>query len=234
MYEYAIDTAKKHTFFRPLTEENLDILLSSDVTADDKEVKNDHQVQHLVCFVGGMLALGSKLFQRKEDLPIARKLADGCAWAYNVMPTGIMPETFYAVACEDDCHYTTAKWHEGILRQHHLSSDVEAIIDSRHLVPGFADQLDTRYLLRPEAIESIFIVYRITGDSSLHDQAWQMFEAITNLTRTKYGHASLADVTVPDGNMLDEMESFWLAETLKYFYLIFADPDVVSLDEYVL
>jgi mannosyl-oligosaccharide alpha-1,2-mannosidase len=29
-------------------------------------------------------------------------------------------------------------------------------------------------------------------------------------------------------------QSFWLSETLKYFYLIFSPPDLVSLDEYVL
>ena len=32
---------------------------------------------------------------------------------------------------------------------------------------------------------------------------------------------------------VDRMESFWMAETLKYFYLTFAEPDVVSLDEFV-
>jgi mannosyl-oligosaccharide alpha-1,2-mannosidase len=31
----------------------------------------------------------------------------------------------------------------------------------------------------------------------------------------------------------DSMESFWLSETLKYFYLIFSDPVIVSLDEFV-
>jgi len=30
------------------------------------------------------------------------------------------------------------------------------------------------------------------------------------------------------------MESFWLAETLKYFYLLFSEPNLVSLDDYVL
>jgi mannosyl-oligosaccharide alpha-1,2-mannosidase len=29
------------------------------------------------------------------------------------------------------------------------------------------------------------------------------------------------------------MQSFWMAETLKYFYLIFSDPEVISLDDYV-
>jgi mannosyl-oligosaccharide alpha-1,2-mannosidase len=33
---------------------------------------------------------------------------------------------------------------------------------------------------------------------------------------------------------LDQCESFWLAETLKYFYLIFSEPGLVSLDEFVL
>lgn len=33
---------------------------------------------------------------------------------------------------------------------------------------------------------------------------------------------------------MDSMESFWLGETLKYFYLIFSEPDLISLDEYVL
>lgn len=29
-------------------------------------------------------------------------------------------------------------------------------------------------------------------------------------------------------------QSFWLAETLKYFYLVFSTPDIISLDDYVL
>jgi mannosyl-oligosaccharide alpha-1,2-mannosidase len=31
----------------------------------------------------------------------------------------------------------------------------------------------------------------------------------------------------------DKMESFWMAETLKYFYLLYSKPDVVSLDDFV-
>lgn len=29
-------------------------------------------------------------------------------------------------------------------------------------------------------------------------------------------------------------QSFWFAETLKYYYLIFSPPDLIDLDEYVL
>lgn len=87
---------------------------------------------------------------------------------------------------------------------------------------------------RPEAIESVFIMYRITGDKELQDAAWRMFQSIQKMTRTEYAHAAIEDVRNPKSEQLDYMESFWLAETLKYFYLIFSDPDLVSLDDYVL
>lgn len=87
---------------------------------------------------------------------------------------------------------------------------------------------------RPEAIESVFILYRITGDQRLQDAAWRMFTSIENMTRTDIAHASIQDVRFTDSAKLDKMESFWLAETLKYFYLIFSEPGLVSLDEYVL
>lgn len=61
-----------------------------------------------------------------------------------------------------------------------------------------------------------------------------MFVAIQNYTRATWGNTAIQDVTDPNPYGLDEMESFWLAETLKYFYLLFSDPSVVSLDEYVL
>ena len=36
------------------------------------------------------------------------------------------------------------------------------------------------------------------------------------------------------GGKVDEQDSFWVAETLKYLYLIFADENIISLDEWVL
>ena len=90
---------------------------------------------------------------------------------------------------------------------------------------------------RPEAIESVFVMYRITGDKTWRDKGWKMFQAIQNATRTEWGYSAIKDVTVTKSkkkNMSDSMESFWLGETLKYFYLLFSPPDLVSLDEYVL
>jgi mannosyl-oligosaccharide alpha-1,2-mannosidase len=61
-----------------------------------------------------------------------------------------------------------------------------------------------------------------------------MFQAIEKHTQTKYGSAALDDITELPPPKSDSMESFWTAETLKYFYLIFSPPDLVSLDEWVL
>jgi Glycosyl hydrolase family 47 len=87
---------------------------------------------------------------------------------------------------------------------------------------------------RPEAIESVFILYRITGDTAYQDIAWEMFESINNATRTDLANSAIDDVTQTSPVKGDRMESFWLAETLKYFYLIFSEPDLISLDDYVL
>jgi mannosyl-oligosaccharide alpha-1,2-mannosidase len=61
-----------------------------------------------------------------------------------------------------------------------------------------------------------------------------MFNNIITKTKTDIGHAALEDCTVLNPVKKDSMESFWMAETLKYFYLIFAEPDLISLDDYVL
>ena len=88
---------------------------------------------------------------------------------------------------------------------------------------------------RPEAIESVWYMYRITGDTEWQEKGWRMFEAVVRATQTAAGHSAIRDVTATGTPVLeDNMESFWIAETLKYFYLLFAEPDVISLDEWVL
>ncbi|KAJ5929504.1 CAZyme family GH47 [Penicillium verhagenii] len=103
-----------------------------------------------------------------------------------------------------------------------------------HLPPGMVNIPSPDYYLRPEAIESIFIMYRLTGDDAWRQKGWKMFQAITKYTRTELANAAIADVMAEKPVQKDTMESFWLAETLKYFYLLFSDPSVVDLDKYVL
>lgn len=62
-----------------------------------------------------------------------------------------------------------------------------------------------------------------------------MWKAILTHVKTDYAHSAIHGVNSPWGtSFADKMESFWTAETLKYFYLLYSDPDVVSLDDWVL
>ncbi|CAG8029692.1 unnamed protein product [Penicillium salamii] len=109
-----------------------------------------------------------------------------------------------------------------------------AAVGKDHLPAGMISIPQPNYYLRPEAIESVFIMYRLTGDETWRRKGWQMFEAISKYTRTELAHAAINDVTAQKPIQKDTMESFWLSETLKYFYLLFSDPSVVDLDKYVL
>lgn len=111
---------------------------------------------------------------------------------------------------------------------------VRSRLQNERLPTGITDITSRAYLLRPEAIESVFIMYRLTGDGSWREKGWKMFEAVSKHTRTEIAHSSIEDVTAMNTVFLDRMESFWLAETLKYFYLLFCEPGMVDLDEFVL
>ncbi|KAH8677676.1 glycoside hydrolase family 47 protein [Xylariales sp. PMI_506] len=246
MYKAAMEPAIKQNMFRPMVPGHDDILISGMVHVKNKEGEKSTELkpegQHLVCFVGGMLALGGALSEIQEHLDVAEKLVDGCIWTYKAMPMGIMPERFTMVPCpsKSSCSWDEGKWKAAVLEKADKkasddSSEADKIIAEKRIPKGFSSIPDTRYVLRPEAIESIFVLYRITGRADLLESAWQMFEAIDRNTRTVLANAALGDITVLSGKppKSDSMESFWLGETLKYFYLIFSEPDLISLDEYV-
>ena len=365
MFEWSMDVAKEKLLFRVmLPDEDREILVSGtyEITvplADDvpTETTLTTRGSHLTCFVGGMFAMGAKVFNRPQDLEIAEKLADGCVWAYEMTTTGIMPESFVAIPCEGrtSCLWNESKWwdeldpnadwrEESYIRQMEIyeaalearklleaqtvmderdnpnapvsiqtASPVrpyEADIDSEHgrtptqftrkmqlkrqvvdsapksnqqessisiatrtyenstrtanrtlqtlaplfspvkpptheeyvkkrieedrIPPGISHITSTNYLLRPEALESVFYLYRITGSPYWREKGWNMITAILRHTETEYGHSSIDDVTKTHPKPKDSMESFWLAETLKYAWLLFEEEDRWSLDHWVL
>jgi predicted alpha-1,2-mannosidase len=88
-----------------------------------------------------------------------------------------------------------------------------------------------QYVLRPEAIESAYYLHRITGEDLYLRMGRTMFERVLGRTRVPGGFAALASVVT--GEPDDQMESFFLAETLKYGYLLFADPAVLEFGSVV-
>jgi mannosyl-oligosaccharide alpha-1,2-mannosidase len=106
-------------------------------------------------------------------------------------------------------------------------------IENEGLPKGFVDVTSRAYILRPEAIESVWYMYRITGDKKWQNQGWKMFEAIVRHTTTEVGNSAIENVLTTNTKQLNEMESFWTAETLKYFYLLYSEPNLISLDHWV-
>uniref|UniRef100_A0A3P9IEQ8 alpha-1,2-Mannosidase n=1 Tax=Oryzias latipes TaxID=8090 RepID=A0A3P9IEQ8_ORYLA len=77
------------------------------------------------------------------------------------------------------------------------------------------------YPLRPELIESAMYLFRATGDHTYLQLGLDALESIEKVSRTHCGYASVKDLR--DHQLDNRMESFFLAETIKYLYLLF-DP----------
>jgi mannosidase alpha-like ER degradation enhancer 2 len=88
-----------------------------------------------------------------------------------------------------------------------------------------------RYHLRPEIVESTYYLYHYAGDPKYRRLGEKMFDDFVKYCRAESGYAALADVT--SKQQLDEMESFVLAETFKYFYLLFAPPETLQFDKVI-
>ncbi|KAI9700217.1 MAG: hypothetical protein M1820_006885 [Bogoriella megaspora] len=212
MYDSSMDAALRHVLFRPLVPDNADILMPGSVTANGPgEISLDPKAEHLACVFGGMLALGGRLFQNDTQLEIGRKVTQGCIWAYKNSPLGIMADSVQMIKCNSaaDCEWQNERsgW--------------------------YSASPDPTYRLRPEAIESVFYLYRITGDEAYQDIAWDMFQAVNQATQTESANAMLSNVMSGVASKQDSMESFWMSETLKYFYLIFSETEYLSLDTFV-
>ncbi|KAG9810694.1 endoplasmic reticulum mannosyl-oligosaccharide 1,2-alpha-mannosidase, partial [Aureobasidium melanogenum] len=112
-----------------------------------------------------------------------------------------------------------------------LSDDPEAEWKKDLIIKG----ADSHNLQRPETVESLFYMWRITGDDMYREWGWEMFESFVKHTAVEHngGYTSINDVTSVPTTARDNMESFWLAETLKYFYLLFGPNDVLPLDKVV-
>jgi mannosidase alpha-like ER degradation enhancer 2 len=87
------------------------------------------------------------------------------------------------------------------------------------------------YILRPENIESAFYLYRTTKNPKYLEMGKTFFESIVKYCKVDEGFASLKSVMSKEKN--DSMESFFLAETLKYLYLIFAPEETLDLQKNV-
>ncbi|KAJ2777628.1 hypothetical protein GGI15_004439 [Coemansia interrupta] len=224
MYVESIDSMKEKMVKRSVFDPQMYYVGDLDSTAKRFSPK----FQHLTCFVPGMLALGSKVLDRPDDLELAKNLTYTCFQMYNQTVTGLGPE--YVLFRDDQ--------NKGLSKTNHDDDFAVVSLDKApdsEKADGFYLGYDKSYILRPETVESLMILYRITGDKVYKEWGWQIFLALEKWTKTNSAYSAYRDVTSTKRSsmLMDSMESFFLAETLKYLYLLFSPADYYSLDEYV-
>jgi endoplasmic reticulum Man9GlcNAc2 1,2-alpha-mannosidase len=204
------------------------------------------KMDHLVAFMPGTIALGitngstvneakARLGpgwtkQHDEDMRLAEELMKSFWGMYKVTATGLAPEISYFHIDDSPRRWSFEEdWNMPV------SDDLDDSSDAPWHLDYDIHPQDVHNLQRPETVESLFYMYHITRDPKYRDWGWQMFEAfrehtkvIDDKTGQVYAYSSLdtvMDNPVKRRKVRDNMESFWLAETLKYFYLLFSDLD---------
>lgn len=88
-----------------------------------------------------------------------------------------------------------------------------------------------QYVLRPENIESAYYLFQYTGDVTYLKMGRTYLESLIKYCKTPYGFAHLKSVVTKE--KADSMESFFLAETLKYLYLLFAPKETLNFPKVI-
>ncbi|KAF7338211.1 alpha-1,2-Mannosidase [Mycena venus] len=176
-----------------------------------------HTSSHLTCFHGGNWILGGKLLNNDTIVQYGLALVDACVNTYLSTATGIGPEGFAYIS--SDGNFTSFP----------DPTEDDITFYNEH---GFYTIIGD-YILRPEVLESNFYAWRVTGDTKYLDNAARAIDSFNTYLPTTVGFTGIDDVNNVNSTKVDDMESFWFAEVLKYLYLTFDDPAHISLDEYV-
>uniref|UniRef100_A0A4W4F5J2 alpha-1,2-Mannosidase n=1 Tax=Electrophorus electricus TaxID=8005 RepID=A0A4W4F5J2_ELEEL len=170
------------------------------------EWKNGHlerKMGHLTCFAGGMFALG----------------ADGSpgdkAGHYLQLGAEI------AHTCHESYDRTVLKLGPEAFK---FDSGLEAVA---------VRQNEKYYILRPEVIETYWYMWRFTHDPKYRQWGWEAAQAIDKYCRVGGGFSGVKDVYSSNPTYDDVQQSFFLAETLKYLYLLFSSDELLPLESWV-
>jgi hypothetical protein len=186
------------------------------------------KMDHLVCFMPGTIALAAtgglpeaearmlKTWSKKKDeeMKLARELMQTCWGMYKAMATGLAGEiTHFRIA---DPPLPESAPHQPPTE---FDPDPNAAWRQDFMIkPG-----DRHSLQRPETVESLFYMWRITGEEKYRDYGWEMFKSFMNYTAVDLGggFTTLRDASVVPPEKGDNMESFWLVCCVLFFLFPF-------------
>ncbi|AET39944.1 mannosyl-oligosaccharide 1,2-alpha-mannosidase Ecym_5170 [Eremothecium cymbalariae DBVPG len=216
IFDIAMEGVSKHLLFASVPNNLLFIAAKENGLNGLPSSKMDH----LLCFIGSMYAMRATdglTYQvasrqkwwdtnRINYWNLAEGLTETCYMMYHEVPSGLAPEI---AVFRTNTRLTNRYWWES---------------------PGgdfFIKPNDGHNLQRPETVESIMYMSKLSEDNKYKEWAWEIFEnfrANSSLLRDNGAitYTCLKSVTQEKPYIpIDNMESFWLAETLKYLYLTF-------------
>uniref|UniRef100_A0A1B0D4U1 alpha-1,2-Mannosidase n=2 Tax=Phlebotomus papatasi TaxID=29031 RepID=A0A1B0D4U1_PHLPP len=171
--------------------------------SDMKFDRLEHKMDHLACFAGGLFGLGSQTLSNE--------------WSTKYM---------------EIAHGLTNTCHESYIRTP-TKLGPESFRFSEAVEAKALKTSEKYYILRPETFESYFIMWRLTHQQKYRDWGWEAVQALEKHCRTPNGYSGLKNVYMEEPQKDDVQQSFFLAETLKYLYLLFSDDSFIPLDEWV-
>ncbi|XP_036318435.1 mannosyl-oligosaccharide alpha-1,2-mannosidase IA isoform X2 [Rhagoletis pomonella] len=171
--------------------------------SDLKFDRLEHKMDHLACFAGGLFALAANTRQNQ--------------YANKFMEIG--------KGLTNTCHESYARTATKLGPEAFRFSDAA---EARAL-----KSQEKYYILRPETIESYFVLWRLTHDQKYRDWGWEAVQALEAHCRTPHGYCGIKNVYQEMPQKDDVQQSFFLAETLKYLYLLFSDDSLLPLDEWI-
>ncbi|KAF2222144.1 glycoside hydrolase [Elsinoe ampelina] len=181
------------------------------------------KMDHLVCFMPGTIALGATLgrtlatasahpswtAKQTREIALAHELTKTCMGMYFVTATGLAPEIAHFNLPDPP---TMLK---DFAPQHDLPKAPEEFDpspDASWRKDFHIKSNDVHNLQRPETVETLFYMWRITGEEVYREWGWSMFEAFVKHGKVEgdAGYSSIGDVNHIPVRFRDNMESFWL------------------------
>jgi len=171
--------------------------------ADMRFDRLEHKMDHLSCFAGGMFALAGET------------LGSDSSKHYSELGASLT-ET-----CHTAYDKTATKLGPEAFR---FNDNYDAV----------AIRGTEKYnILRPETVESYFVLWRLTHDNKYREWGWEAVQAFEKHCRVSGGYSGIRDVYQINSIKDDVQQSYFFAETLKYLYLLFSDDNLIPLDKWV-
>ncbi|KAK4494949.1 hypothetical protein PRZ48_014305 [Zasmidium cellare] len=163
--------------------------------------------EQLACFIGGNFLLASTVLSNTQYRDYGLSFSEFCANGYRYTASGIGPLLY--------------SWNTTLLSNPNVTSQTNYYNSAGYFIPD-PDTFNGGQ--SPEAVESWYYAYQTTGNQYWRDVAWAYTVAQNNSLVVGSGFSDCVNVLEengggfsPEGNLMD---SFMLAEVLKYQYLI--------------